>query len=50
MSVMEIERGFRQQDPPVLGRIQQDTFLLDMRMVQDHEVPEVVQAFQRICG
>jgi L-seryl-tRNA(Ser) seleniumtransferase len=50
MSAMEIERSFRGQDPPVLGRIQQDTFLLDMRMVQDHELPEVVLAFQRVCG
>jgi L-seryl-tRNA(Ser) seleniumtransferase len=50
MSATEIEQHFRRQDPPVLGRIQQGAFLLDMRMVQDHELPEVVQAFQRICG
>ena len=50
MSATAIEHGFRRQDPPVLGRIQQDAFLLDMRMVQDHELPEVVQAFRRVCG
>jgi L-seryl-tRNA(Ser) seleniumtransferase len=50
MSATEIEQSFRRQDPPVLGRIQQDIFLLDMRMVQDHELPEVVQAFRRVCG
>jgi L-seryl-tRNA(Ser) seleniumtransferase len=50
MSASAIEQRFRRQDPPVLGRIQQDTFLLDMRMVQDHELPEVVQAFRRVCG
>jgi L-seryl-tRNA(Ser) seleniumtransferase len=50
MSASAIEQSFRRQDPPVLGRIQQDTFLLDMRMVQDHELPEVVQAFRRVCG
>jgi L-seryl-tRNA(Ser) seleniumtransferase len=49
-SATEIEQCFRSQNPPVLGRIQQDTFLLDMRMVQDHELPEVVQAFRRVCG
>jgi L-seryl-tRNA(Ser) seleniumtransferase len=48
-SATAIERSFRQQDPPVLGRIQQDAFLLDMRMVQDHELREVVQAFQCAC-
>jgi L-seryl-tRNA(Ser) seleniumtransferase len=50
MSASAVEQRFRRQDPPVLGRIQQDTFLLDMRMVQDHELPEVVQAFRRVCG
>ena len=50
MSATAIEHSFRRQAPPVLGRIQQDTFLLDMRMVQDHELPEVVQAFRRVCG
>jgi L-seryl-tRNA(Ser) seleniumtransferase len=50
LSATEIEQRFRGQNPPVLGRIQQDTFLLDMRMVQDHELPEVVQAFRRVCG
>jgi len=50
MSASAIEQRFRRQDPSVLGRIQQDTFLLDMRMVQDHELPEVVQAFRRVCG
>jgi L-seryl-tRNA(Ser) seleniumtransferase len=50
MSATEIERSFRRHDPPVLGRIQQDSFLLDMRMVQDHELAEVVQAFQRVCS
>jgi len=50
MSATAIEHSFRRQDPPVLGRIQQDMFLLDMRMVQDHELREVVQAFRRVCG
>jgi L-seryl-tRNA(Ser) seleniumtransferase len=49
-SATEIERGFRNQDPAVLGRIQQERFLLDMRMVQDHELPEIVQAFRQVCG
>jgi L-seryl-tRNA(Ser) seleniumtransferase len=50
MSASAIEHSFRRQDPAVLGRIQQDVFLLDMRMVQDHELPDVVQAFRRVCG
>jgi L-seryl-tRNA(Ser) seleniumtransferase len=50
MSASAIEHSFRRQDPAVLGRIQQDMFLLDMRMVQDHELLDVVQAFRRVCG
>jgi L-seryl-tRNA(Ser) seleniumtransferase len=50
LSATAIEHSFRRQDPSVLGRIQQNTFLLDMRMVQDHELLEVVQAFRRVCG
>jgi L-seryl-tRNA(Ser) seleniumtransferase len=50
MSATEVEQRFRRHTPPVLGRIQQDTFLLDMRMVQDHELAEIVRAFQRICA
>jgi L-seryl-tRNA(Ser) seleniumtransferase len=50
LSATAIEHNFRRQEPSVLGRIQQDTFLLDMRMVQDHELLEVVQAFRRVCG
>jgi L-seryl-tRNA(Ser) seleniumtransferase len=46
VSAVQIERSFRRHNPPVLGRIQQDTFMLDMRTVQDHELPEIVGAFQ----
>jgi L-seryl-tRNA(Ser) seleniumtransferase len=50
VSATDIEQRFRRHDPPVLGRIQQEAFLLDMRMVQDHELPEVARAFVRVCG
>jgi L-seryl-tRNA(Ser) seleniumtransferase len=50
VSASEIERRFRQQNPAVVGRIQQGTFLLDMRTVQDHELAELGQALRRLCG
>jgi len=50
LSAAEIERHFRRQSPAVLGRIQQETFLLDMRTVQDHELPDIVRAFRQVCG
>jgi L-seryl-tRNA(Ser) seleniumtransferase len=49
-SAAEIERRFRQQRPAVLGRIQHNIFLLDMRTVQDQELPDLVQAFQQVSG
>jgi L-seryl-tRNA(Ser) seleniumtransferase len=50
LSASEIERRFRQHHPAVVGRIRQGTFILDMRTVQDHELPEIVQAFRRLLG
>jgi L-seryl-tRNA(Ser) seleniumtransferase len=50
VSASELERRFRQHNPAVVGRIQQGTFFLDMRTVQDHELPELVQAFRRLYG
>jgi L-seryl-tRNA(Ser) seleniumtransferase len=50
VSATEIERRFRGGHPAVLGRLRQDTFLLDMRTVQDHEVSELLQAFQQVAG
>ncbi|MBI3327005.1 MAG: L-seryl-tRNA(Sec) selenium transferase [Nitrospinae bacterium] len=50
VSAAEIERCFRQQSPAVLGRIQHDTFLLDMRTVQDRDLPDIALAFQQVCS
>jgi L-seryl-tRNA(Ser) seleniumtransferase len=49
MSAHDIEQRFRRQDPPVIGRIQREMFFLDMRMVQDHELPDVVHAIRQVC-
>jgi L-seryl-tRNA(Ser) seleniumtransferase len=50
ISASEIERRLRQGHPAVVGRIQQGTFFLDMRTVQDHELVEITQAFRRLFG
>jgi L-seryl-tRNA(Ser) seleniumtransferase len=50
LSAADVERRFREHRPAVLGRIQRDTFLLDMRTVQDREVPELVRAFRQVSG
>lgn len=37
-----LERRFRLGDPPVLGRVQEDRFLLDFRTIRDEEIPALV--------
>ena len=34
-SAAQIERRFRLSDPPIIGRVANDTFLLDLRLVDD---------------
>ncbi len=41
LSVME--RKFRALDPPLVGRIEHDGFLIDFRTIQDHETVQVAQ-------
>ncbi|RMF85612.1 MAG: L-seryl-tRNA(Sec) selenium transferase, partial [Nitrospinota bacterium] len=47
-SAGELEEKFRAHTPPVIGRIQHDRFLLDVRTIQEEEVDEVVDAFRSI--
>ena len=42
MKLSEFERRLRQLDTPVIGRVVDDTLLLDMRTVADNEVLDVV--------
>ena len=38
-SVQQIEQSLRQASTPVVGRIQRDRFLLDVRTILDHDLP-----------
>ncbi len=48
MSAGAIEKIMRGNDPPVIGRIEDDLFLMDMRTVQTDELTEVSNAI-RTC-
>jgi len=43
-SISALEQGLRKLSLPVIGRIEDDSFLLDMRTVSDDEVPELADS------
>lgn len=49
-SVAELERDLRLGENPVIGRIENDAFLLDMRTVKDAEIGILAGAFCRLFG
>jgi len=44
MTADAIEKKMRQNDPPIIGRIENDLFLMDMRTVQTDELPKIAHA------
>jgi L-seryl-tRNA(Ser) seleniumtransferase len=46
MSVNGVERKMRGNCPPIIGRIEEDLFVMDMRTVQDEELQIIVTAFE----
>lgn len=48
MSTQAIERQLRGNKPPIIGRIEADRLLLDVRTLQDGEFPTIREAFARI--
>ena len=47
MSVSQLEKRLRQLDLPVIGRIEEDLLVLDMRTVADDEVPLLANCLQK---
>jgi L-seryl-tRNA(Ser) seleniumtransferase len=45
-SVADLEQHLRCRQPAIIGRIAQDHYLLDLRTVQDAEIPEIATALQ----
>jgi L-seryl-tRNA(Ser) seleniumtransferase len=41
-----IERFMRRQQPPIVGRIENDFFVMDLRTVQEDELPAIENAFR----
>jgi L-seryl-tRNA(Ser) seleniumtransferase len=47
-SAQELERLLRQNPPPVIARVEQDTLLLDLRTVFEHQDEELLRALEAI--
>jgi len=48
LSAQEIEAALRRNSPPVIGRIERDRLLLDLRTVFEEQEQEIVRAFERL--
>ncbi|NVL89895.1 MAG: L-seryl-tRNA(Sec) selenium transferase [Desulfobacterales bacterium] len=47
LSASRIERIVREADPPIIGRIENDLFVMDMRTVQDDEIAVIASIFKK---
>lgn len=45
MSTNAIQTAMRNQSPPIIGRIENDTFILDLRTASDEDIPAIARAF-----
>jgi L-seryl-tRNA(Ser) seleniumtransferase len=51
MSANTLERNMRANDPPIIGRIEDDAFIMDPRTLKDDDLPIIRTAFEKIlCG
>jgi L-seryl-tRNA(Ser) seleniumtransferase len=50
LSANEIERLMRKSNPPIIGRIENDLFVMDMRTVQDEEIGIIASTVKNILS
>jgi L-seryl-tRNA(Ser) seleniumtransferase len=48
MSVNTLERNMREYSPPIIGRIENDAFIIDPRTLLDDDLPIIRSAFEKI--
>jgi L-seryl-tRNA(Ser) seleniumtransferase len=46
----EIERFMRAQQPPIIGRIESEYFIMDLRTVHENELPVIEAAFRNLLA
>jgi L-seryl-tRNA(Ser) seleniumtransferase len=50
MSANALEKSLRENDPPIIGRIEDDAYIMDPRTLRDDDLPIIVKAFENIIG
>ena len=50
MSANRLEKGMRGYCPPIIGRIEDDLFVMDPRTLQEEEIDMIVDAFAALPG
>ena len=50
MSANALEKNMRANDPPIIGRIEDDAYIMDPRTLKDDDLPTIRKAFEKILG
>jgi L-seryl-tRNA(Ser) seleniumtransferase len=50
MSANALEKGMRENDPPIIGRIEDDAYIMDPRTLGDEDLPIIGRAFEKILS
>lgn len=48
MSANALEKSLRENDPPIIGRIEDDAYIMDPRTLRDDDLPIIGKAFDKI--
>jgi L-seryl-tRNA(Ser) seleniumtransferase len=48
MSANALEKRLRENDPPIIGRIEDDAYIMDPRTLRDDDLPIIGKAFEKI--
>jgi L-seryl-tRNA(Ser) seleniumtransferase len=48
LSVNTLEINMRKNSPPIIGRIEDDAFIIDPRTLQDDDLPIIESAFEQV--
>ena len=48
ISTAHLERLFRVSEPAIIGRVQDDCFLIDLRTVEDKDLDSIIDRYDKI--